>query len=105
VVASCTNNGTSATLTVRANGPSDSSDDGSLVGGNFPGVFSDTGSSMHVGDDFTGVINSNEAEALNLDLFSASSGGAHISMFRYLQGPSFGSGFRCKISGTGYPAS
>jgi hypothetical protein len=101
--AACTDNGTTTEMQVRAEGPVDSVADGLAITGTAPYDFSDTGSKLHLGNDFSFPHTSTAVDTVSLDLFSDSSGGAHISLFRYETGSGTGSGFRCKISGTAYP--
>ena len=100
LLASCQNLFGIGTVDVRAVGPSDSVEDGSQVGST-AGVYSETGDSMKVGDDLaaTGNLSYN---AVNVDLFSPSARGAHVSLFKYEQGPGATGGFRCKISGSAF---
>jgi hypothetical protein len=104
ITATCATAGPESNLEVRAAGPSDSSADGSEIGGAAI-VYSETGNDMPLGDDLgagTGIA----FNTVNLDLYSASAGAAaHVSLFKYEQGPGNPDGFRCKISGTGYAAS
>ena len=100
IVASCVNQGGDGFVQVQAVGPKDSVGDGSEVGTG-AGVYSVIGSTLELGDDLhaTSVDGFN---AVNLDLYSPTAGGAHISLFKYDQAAGGPGGFRCKISGTGY---
>ena len=102
LVASCQNVLGVGTLDVRALGPSDSVEDGSDVGTTAV-VYSQIGDNMKVGDDLA-TVSGQSFDAVNVDLFSPGAGRAHVSLFKYEVGPGNASGFRCKISGTAYPA-
>ncbi len=103
VQATCSNDGTTATLQLKAVGPADSVEDGLEINGTSPFAYSQNGNNMDVGNTIT-ATNGFSVVVDNLDLFSPTSGAAHISMFKYVQGPTHPSGFRCKINGSGYQA-
>src|SRR5262249_8873793 len=101
---SCANQGGNGLLQVQASGPSNSVADGTQVDGGGAIVYSVTGSTMELGNDLQ-ATNGAGYNNVDLDLYSPTAGGAHISLFKYIQGPGNASGFRCKISGTGYATS
>jgi hypothetical protein len=104
ITATCTNDGTTAVTQVRAVGPANTVADGSEVTGTGGFVYSDGGSQAPIGDDLSATT-ATDFNAVNLDLYSPTAGGAHISLYKYEQGPNSGGGFRCKISGSGYTSS
>ena len=103
IVAGCGIQAGDGIVQVQAAGPSDSVADGMQID-SAATVDSVWGSTMELGNDLdttTGI----GYNAVNLDLYSPSSGAAHISLYKYDQGPGSPGGFRCKINGSGYQTS
>jgi hypothetical protein len=102
VKASCSVSAGTASLKLRAVGPSNTVIDGIEDGGVFSGF---GGSSKFVGSDvsFSTASPNGGQNADDLTLFSPTGRSAHISVFKYAGWS--GSALRCKVSGTGYSAS
>ncbi len=102
VSASCSVKAGTASLRLRAVGPSDTVIDGIEDGGVFSGFGT---SNKFVGSDISvSTTSPNGGEnADDLTLFSPTGGSAHISVFKYAGWS--GSALRCKVSGNAYSAS